>query len=46
MLEQLYLAQRTLGKNLFGKDIGDFFDGNTLGSLVVDSGTGKQGERR
>ncbi len=41
VLEQLYLAQRTLGENLLGKDIGDFFNGNALGGLVVDSGTRK-----
>lgn len=42
VLEQLYLAQRTLGENLFGENIGDFFNGNALGGLVIDSGTGRK----
>ena len=38
MLQQLDLAQGTLGKNLLGEDIGDFLDRHALPSLVVACG--------
>jgi hypothetical protein len=36
VLQQLDLAQRTLGKDLLAEDIGNFLDGDSLVGLVVD----------
>ncbi len=39
MLQQLDLAQGTLGQNLFAEDIGDLLDSNAFTGLVVGSRT-------
>lgn len=36
VLQELDLAQSSLGENLLAEDIGNLFDGNTLAGLVVD----------
>lgn len=40
VLEQLDLAQGTLGKDLLAEDVGDLLDGHALARLVVGSRTG------
>jgi hypothetical protein len=39
VLQQLDLAQGTLGQDLLAKDIGDLLDGDTLVGMVIDGGT-------
>ena len=39
MLEQLDLAQGTLGKDLLAEDVGDLLDGYALARLVVGGRT-------
>jgi hypothetical protein len=38
VLQQLDLAQGSLGQDLFAEDIGDLLDGDTLARLVVGGG--------
>lgn len=42
VLEELYLAQSSLGQDLLAEDIGDLLDSNTLAGLVVHGGTAKR----
>jgi len=41
VLQELDLAQGTLGQNLLAKNIGDLFDGNSLVGLVIHGGAAK-----
>ena len=42
VLEQLDLAQGTLGEDLLAEDVGDLLDGHALARLVVGSRTGAE----
>lgn len=41
MLEELDLAQSSLGEDLLAEDIGDFLDRDTLTGLTVRGSTGR-----
>jgi hypothetical protein len=45
VLEQLDLAESSLGENLLAEDIGDLLDGDTLVGLVVHGGADEEGSR-
>lgn len=45
VLEELYLAQGSLGKDLFAEYVGDFLDGNAFASLSVCCGTTRDGRQ-
>ena len=43
VLEELDLAQGSLGENLLAENIGDFLDGNAFAGLGIGCGTGREG---
>ena len=43
VLEELDLAQRSLGQDLFAEYVGDFLDGNAFAGLGIGCGTGREG---
>lgn len=43
VLEELDLAQGSLGENLLAENIGDFLDGNAFAGLGIGCGTGRDG---
>ena len=42
VLEELDLAQGSLGENLLAENIGDFLDGNAFAGLGIGCGTGRE----
>ena len=42
MLQQLNLAQSTLGQDLFAKDIGDLLDSDALAGRIMNGGAMRQ----